>query len=365
LKVGMVIYGGLETLSGGYLYDRKLVEYLRQVGDSVELVSMPWKNYLHHVGYNFASGWAQRLANLDVDVLLQDELNHPSLFLLNGSLRKTATYPILSIVHHLRSSEEHSQPFQSFYRQVEQKYLHSMHGFIWNSQTTRKVVEEMLGKPCKGVVAYPAGDRLGTLSETEIMQRSRLPGPLRLLFVGNLIQRKGLHNLVSALASLKGAAWTLRVVGDPQVDPVYARKVYRQVQQAGLTDQVQFLGRLPEERLRDEWRCAQLLTVTSAYEGFGIVYLEGMGFGLPSIASRAGGAAEIIAPGINGSLVNPADPSQVTAAIKQYLGQPERLMDASLAARRRFAAFPTWEQTAQTIRQFLIDFRALFIGRTG
>ena len=44
MRIGLVIYGSLDTLSGGYLYDRMLDEHLRRQGDEVEIISLPWRN---------------------------------------------------------------------------------------------------------------------------------------------------------------------------------------------------------------------------------------------------------------------------------------------------------------------------------
>ncbi len=52
MRLGLVIYGNLETISGGYLYDRKLVEHLERQGDQVEIISLPWRNYARHLGDN-------------------------------------------------------------------------------------------------------------------------------------------------------------------------------------------------------------------------------------------------------------------------------------------------------------------------
>src|SRR5512146_736280 len=97
MKVGLVIYGSLDTLSGGYLYDRKLVEYLRSRGDTVEIISLPWRNYPTH----FVDNLSFKLPG-NLDLLIQDELNHPSLIFANQGKHP---YPILSLVHHLRCSE--------------------------------------------------------------------------------------------------------------------------------------------------------------------------------------------------------------------------------------------------------------------
>ncbi len=147
----------------------------------------------------------QQLKTAPVDVLLQDELNHPSLFLLNRRLRREANYPILSIVHHPRCYESHPIVLKWLYRQIERSYLSSVNGFIFNSATTRRAVSQILDRSTlpRSIVAHPAGDRFeSTLTPDQIVTRSTQSGPLRVVFVGNLIPRKGLHVLIEALALL-------------------------------------------------------------------------------------------------------------------------------------------------------------------
>jgi hypothetical protein len=123
MRFGLFIYGSLETISGGYLYDRQLVSYLEAQGDQVEIISIPWRSYTQHLLDNLSRDLYSRLINLQVDILLQDELNHPSLFDLNRRLKKSVNYRIISIVHHLRSSEDHPAWQNQFYSAVEKRYL--------------------------------------------------------------------------------------------------------------------------------------------------------------------------------------------------------------------------------------------------
>jgi glycosyltransferase involved in cell wall biosynthesis len=356
VRLGLVIYGSLDTLSGGYLYDRRLVEYLRAQGDVVEIVSMPWKGYAGHLVQNFEPAWLRRLGDLNIDLLLQDELNHPSLAWFNSRLRQTTAIPIVSIVHHLRGSEAHPAGILWFYRQVERKYLRSVDGFVFNSRTTRAVVESNLQARPPGIVATPGGDRFGVgLRDEEIRERLERPGPLGLLFVGNLIPRKGLDHLLYGLAKLKGKDWRLRVAGRMDADRVYANKIQSLAERLGLGDQVVFLGRLDENQLECELRHAHVLAVPSQYEGFGIVYLEGMGFGLPGLASRSGAAGEIIQNGENGWLVDPGDAGQIADCLGDIVQDREELRRMSHAARRRFSDFPGWEESAASIRAFLAE----------
>lgn len=354
MRLGLVVYGDLGQLSGGYLYDRKLVEYLRRCGDQVEVVSLPRRNYAAHLTDNFSREVRSRLRALDADLLLQDELNHPSLFLQNRWLRAIGPEPIVAIVHHLRSSERHPAWQNWLYRIVERLYLRSVDAFVYNSQATRHAVTRLLAGDRPGVVAYPAGDRLSPqLTAADIQSRAEQPGPLRVLFLGNVIPRKGLHVLVAALHSLPPESWVLTVVGSLEAAPGYVSAVRRRLQQSGMAGQVTFTDSLDTGPLKDWMVRHHTLVVPSFFEGFGIAYLEGMGFGLPAIASCSGGPPELIAHEENGFLIPPGDAEALARAIRSLQSDRGRLARMGIAARARFEAHPTWDQTGKQIRSFL------------
>jgi len=353
MRLGLLIYGSLDTLSGGYLYDRKLVGRLRAAGDSVEIVSLPWRGYARHLGDNFSSDLQQRLERLNVDALLQDELNHPSLFLINRVLKKCNPTPIVAIVHHLRSSEAHPAAARLFYREVERIYLNSVDGFIFNSQTTRQVTTRLLRAPRPEVVAFPAGDRF---NPADAVQTSPGNGPLRLLFLGNVIRRKGLDWVLSELGGLPGDSWELDVVGSMGVEPAYSAALREQVRQMGAEQCVRFHGALSDGETAARLQASQVLVVPSSYEGFGIVYLEAMGFGVVPVGSILGAAGEIIEPGRSGFLVNPRQSGELRDVMEGLLSSRARLGEMSRAARQRFLTFPGWEESMETARRFINRF---------
>ncbi len=356
MRVGLLIYGGLDTVSGGYLYDRKLVEYLRVQGDEVQIISLPWRNYAAHLGDNFSGALLQHLVNLDVDILLQDELNHPSLFLLNQRLKSRVSYPIISIVHHLRASERHPFWIKWFYRLVERRYLNSVDGFVFNSQTTRQVVEAVIGERKPAIVAYPAGDRLGGgISEDQIRQRVFAPGPLQILFLGNLIPRKGLHILIEALERLPKDTWRLTVIGGYDSSDKYVKNIYLRIAKQSLGANIQFQGSIADELLPEQFGNRHLLVVPSTYEGFGIVYLEGMGYGLLAIGTTAGAAHEIIQPGESGFLIEPEDSVGLAEILRNLHTDRQHLFELSCVAQKRFNQFPGWTQATLQIRTYLLS----------
>lgn len=352
MKIGLVIYGSLDQLSGGYLYDRSLVEHLRRSGDHVEVISLRWRSYPGLVMDNWRREVSRRLDGLDVDLLIQDELNHPSLARHNAAL--SGRYPIVSLVHHLRSSELHPRLVRSLYRRVEQHYLDSVDAFIFNSETTQASVAHRRTRPVQqSIIAYPAGDRLNPqVTQALIRDRAHEPGPLRIIFVANVIPRKNLHELLGALARLPEAAWRLTVVGALDTAPRYAARMQRLVRRMGWQKQVQFTGPLRDQALVNVIQRQHVFALPS-YEGFGIAHLEAMGFGLPAIGSSAGASWEVIRHAETGFLVEPGRGEQLSGYLKQLLNDRSRLAKMGLAAQDEFRTRPTWEQSMSRIRSFL------------
>ena len=361
MRVGLIIYGSLDTISGGYLYDRKLVAHLRAAGDTVEIFSLPWRNYAQHLTDNFFDALFQNIARANLDVLIQDELNHPSLLRLNQKLARNLTCPIVALVHHLRASETHPRILQSIYRRVERAYLKSVNAFIFNSATTRNAVNALAPNTARmpHVIALPAGDRFQqNISLDEIKTRAQDNGALRVVFVGNIIPRKGLDTLLDAFAQLPRADFTLTIAGNRSIDAAYTRKLDAQMRAQNL-DNVNFAGTLTDAELARVLRTSHVLAVPSEYEGYGIVYLEGMSFGLPALGTTAGAAREIITDGENGFLIAPRDARALAAHLARLAQDRAFLARCSVLARARFVQHPDWGTSMARIRDALCEWKKI------
>jgi len=360
MNIGLMIYGTLDTISGGYLYDRMIVEHLRKRGNTVDIISYPWRNYFSHLADNLSHTLCDDIRRRGMDILLQDELNHPSLFLINRRLRRDAKFPIISIVHHLRGSETHPVLLQKLYRLVEKQYLNTADGFIFNSNATRTAVYENLRKLRPSIIAYPGCDHIRpSITRDDIVRRCLEAGPLRILFTGNVIPRKGLHTLIDALASLPHQNWRLTVAGSISADPRYTRGIRQKITAGRLSDNVKLLGTVAADNLIPLWERHHCLAVPSSYEGFGIAYLEAMGFGQPVIASTAGGVPEIIRNIEEGFLVSPGNINELALCIGKLAEDRSLLLDMSLAAHKRYCAHHAWEHTAAQVYDFLCHMVAL------
>jgi glycosyltransferase involved in cell wall biosynthesis len=353
VRSGLVIYGSLAGRSGGYLYDRMLVAELRRRKHWVEIISLPWRNYVAHLSDNFSTALVRHIRAKKLDLLVQDELNHPSLFLLNRRLKRELGIPIVAIVHHLRSSEQHPALLNAANRAIERRYLRSVDGFVFNSRTTRRVVRSLLGRLPRHVVAQPAGDRLRTrLSAAALPARAAEAGPLRVVFLGSLIRRKAPHLLLDALRQLPHGAVSVTFAGGSSADPAYAR----QLKAAARGLPVRFTGHLGEAQLARLLRTSQVLALPSSYEGYGIAYLEGMGFGLPAIGARAGAASELITHGQNGYLIRLDDATELAGLLVSLHRDRRLLVRLGKGALRRFAQHSTWRQSMAKAADFLSSY---------
>ncbi len=354
MNIGLVIYGDLDTLSGGFLYDRTLVEHLRADGHQVRVFSFPRRAYFGNLPDNLSPRLYANLASARLDILIQDELNHASLFYFNRRLRRGVTYPIVSLVHHLRSSEPRHPLARAFYRKIERRYLRSVDGFIFNSRTTRSSVTQLASRWNDCVVAYPGRDHIHpNVSAAEITRRAVSSSPLRILFLGNLTRRKGLHVLIRSLEELNEKAWRLDVVGDTTLDRNYTNAIRSTIARSGRGEWIHLHGAQPRDDLDALLRECHIMAMPSFYEGFGIAYLEAMGFGLPVIATTAGGQRELIHHGETGFLIPPGDHVALTGYLDLLASDRGRLSEMGQAAQARYRAHPTWAEGASRVAGFL------------
>jgi glycosyltransferase involved in cell wall biosynthesis len=171
------------------------------------------------------------------------------------------------------------------------------------------------------------------------------PGLFTILFVGRLIERKGLIYLLEAFAALRrrepGARLLLAGEG-PQRDALE-----RHCRQAGLESSVRFLGQVERSSLPATYREASVFALPSLEEAMPNAVLEAMAAGLPIIATRTG-AIELIDG--NGILVDRASSESLERAFEQYLRSPE-LLRSHAKRSRELAETLSWGNVARAYRE--------------
>jgi glycosyltransferase involved in cell wall biosynthesis len=157
-----------------------------------------------------------------------------------------------------------------------------------------------------------------------------------LLSVGHLIERKGHHLVIEALADLPGM--DLLIAGDGPERPALERLAQR----CGVADRVRLLGALPHDELARIYGAADALVLASSREGWANVLLESMACGTPVAATNVWGTPEVVAEAAAGTLVEERSPRGIADAVRRlFSALPDR------AATRAYAERFSWDATTQ------------------
>jgi glycosyltransferase involved in cell wall biosynthesis len=177
--------------------------------------------------------------------------------------------------------------------------------------------------------------------------RAAAPGRERtVLFVGRLVERKGVAHLIEALTRMRTRVPArLVVVGDGPERPKLEELARRQ----GAGDRVEFRGRIAPDELQRTYAAADAFVLPAVHdargdtEGLGVVLLEAMNYGIPVIASRVGGIVDIVVDEETGLLVPPGDPGALAGALDRVLGDPDLGRRLGEGGRRRLAERFSWD----------------------
>jgi glycosyltransferase involved in cell wall biosynthesis/GT2 family glycosyltransferase len=182
-------------------------------------------------------------------------------------------------------------------------------------------------------------------------------GTVEVLFVGRLEPRKGIDVFVRAAAALleRHPGLRVRVVGADNPhggrddDRTWAERALAEVSSIpGAAERLIFEGEIPDEELYERFASCDVFCAPSRYESFGLVLLEAMMFGKPSVSCRAGGIPEVAADGETALLVEPDDADALEAALERLIADADLRRRMGAAARERFET--EFEQSVATAR---------------
>jgi glycosyltransferase involved in cell wall biosynthesis len=229
--------------------------------------------------------------------------------------------------------------------------------WIWRRADRVVAVCESLGQqalltwPGLRFTVVPNGVDL-TLFHPAEPTSSRPSNRIRCVAVARLIERKGLGDLIRALALLERGRFELEIVGGGPDE-----RVLRDLAtQLGVAQDVRFLGPLTRAEVAARYRAADLFTLPSSAEAFGNVFAEALASGLPIVGSSIGGIPDLVEHGRNGLLVPPGDVKALAGAIRYLADDPELRTEMALRNRAKAEATLKW---AQVTHRYLSIYQAL------
>jgi len=208
------------------------------------------------------------------------------------------------------------------------------------SSETAREIKQLVDVPVE-VIPYTT-----VISEPEASRTISADGtrPHTILFIGRLVELKGLAYLIEAVSRLKGriAARIVAIGIGPE------RANLESLAQTRGVD-VDFRNKVPDVELHRAFLTSDMLVLPSIVdargdtEGLGVVLLDAMSYGIPAIASRVGGIPDIIEDGVSGVLVPPADPEALANAIEKLARDPAYARRLADAGRERLRAHFSWD----------------------
>ena len=333
-----IIPGDLASATGGYVYDRHIIDGLAARG---------WRVTVHPLDGSFPLPTGAALAHAaqvlerlpDRACVLIDGLALGSLAELIEAHRDRLT--LIALMHALASHEGDGaaaaadrlqRPAQV--EQLEQRALLSVQHVIVTGTCLRQALSE------RGLTAT----RL-SLVEPGTAQVSVTPptahrggdSAVALLCVATVSDGKGQELLLEALAPLAGLRWQLTCVGSLTRSPATVRRLRDQLQRLGLAERVSLVGEVPHEVLSNFYHAADLFVLATRRESYCMAVAEAIAHGLTVISTLTGAIGDITA-GEAGILGAPGDVDALRAALEAVLTQPgllQSLRAGALAARAR------------------------------
>lgn len=331
MRIALLVPAPFDTVSGGYLYDRRLVEGLRALGHDVRVAElaggfpMPDKTAM-------ASARAAFLALDGDEVPVIDGLGLPAFADLAADL---AARSAVGLIHHPTSLEP--GPHQQALAERERALFAACGRLVVTSAYTARGLPPLGADRSRIGVVEPGTDPAPRAGG------SGGPGA-RILSVGSLIPRKGHDVLLRALGRLTDLDWTLRIAGPP-ADPVHAEGLAALAEELGLTSRVTFLGAVPDQELEREYATADLFALATHFEGFGMAAAEAQARGLPLALCTGGAIADLVGPGA-AILAAPGDANSLSRGMRRPLFDTAlraQMAEASWAAGQ---SLPRWEDRA-------------------
>jgi glycosyltransferase involved in cell wall biosynthesis len=384
--VTVIVPGDLETRTGGYGYDRRMISGLRAIGWKVRLVRLD-ATFPCPTAAARVEAAAALTAIPDGEVTLIDGLALGAL--PEEAIAHGSRLPIVALVHHPLALETGLSPDEAATLEAsERRALTAARHVVVTSRATAATLVRFDVDPERITPIEPGTDPAplarihrehpGGEASPDVgprFQRGRgrdvdpqrvdlhhdltapaaeRPGAdaLNLLCVATLTPRKGYDVLLDALASVAFDNWTLRCAGSADRDEQTTARVRARLADPRLGNRVELVGDLAPDALGAEYDRADVFVLATLYEGYGMAVAEALARGLPVVSTATGAIADLVGADA-GVVVAPGNRAAFAEALMRVLG--DRDFRARLAAGARCVRdrLPTWDDAAARMADVL------------
>lgn len=340
LEAILITLGDPNRPTGGYLYHRRMAELAPRYAARLRFVTLPDRAF--PVPVFSAPAVLHRTRRAGPRVVVLDSI--AAAFLGPWLAVRRFRIPMVPMLHQPPGGIDHGPR-----RTIAQAWLDRL---AYRGDGPIMVASDALaddlareGLPRERLIVVPPGRDVAVVTGTD-------PGDLRqgrrvaVLCAGNWVERKGIHDLLDAVATLPENAVTLHLAGDDGAETAYAARLRARIQQPDLAGRVVTHGMVPREDIAALYNRSDIFALPSRREPYGTVYGEAMAFGLPVVGWNAGNLPHLVSHGREGLLAEPGDVPGLAEALRCLAEDEPLRSQLGAAARERAQERPTWEDSA-------------------
>lgn len=331
MTVHFITRGDIHSLTGGYLYNLRMIEGLEQMGYSVNIIGTDWhwdntmelEKICRFHFEKFARG----------SCIVFDSL---VLYLLHKVLQEFNEKLIfVGLIHLPASYNVNSEGFGKLAHE-ELLALHQMQQVIVTGQFTYGLLCHAGLNPDRIKVVEPGTEQFPQKTHYK-------PVPSELLCVANYSAIKAQDIMIRSIHRLVAWEWTLHLYGDKDRDKEYSVAVNSLINQLHLEKRVIMHGIAARDEISAIFLEADLFVMPSLFESYGMALTESLAHGIPVVTTRAGNIPGTVPAGM-GILVEPGNEEQLADAIRSLLDDTEKYTPLCAAASQYHLHARSWEQ---------------------
>ncbi|GHC33812.1 glycosyltransferase family 4 protein [Aidingimonas halophila] len=345
----LIVAGDPGQLTGGYVYDARIVAALRDLGWHVDVIGLEGRfPDADETARQAMGGTLSALpdgARVVIDGLAMGGLPGPV-------SQAAHRLDITALIHHPLADETGlDETRRMALLASETRALAAVGRVIVTSDFTARrlaswhVPPEQIAVVEPGVVSAPLAASATDGDDAEREQR--------LLCVATVTPRKGHDLLIEALAGLKDRHWRCDCVGGRDRDPSHDARVARLIHSHALDSRIVLQGERSPDNLEAFYAEADLFVLPSYYEGYGMVVTEALAHGLPVLTTTGGALAHTLAKDA-GAAVPPGDIDALGDALRRWLDSPQWRRQLRHGARQARDRLPRWQDAGQAFADALL-----------
>ena len=267
------------------------------------------------------------------------------------SLKNAYDIPIVATIHPTeagRNSGIHDET-QRYINDTEWLLTYEATEVIVNSNYMKNEIQRLFGLPFDKINVIPNGINLSNFTGIErdydFRRQYAMDNEKIILYVGRLVYEKGVQNLIAAMPKILANYHDSKLIIAGRGGMMDELK--QEARNLGLDNKVYFTGYLDSKKVQKMYKCADVAVFPSTYEPFGVVALEAMLAGVPTVVSDVGGLDEIVTHGVDGMKSYAGNANSIADSVTALLYDHQLATNVSKKAKQKVKDQFNWEKIAQ------------------